>query len=77
MGLYALIQIGSLTLFNLLSTINIGCDYALTPTAHMTYVDPLPKSGDVVESVDGSIIVDVDNDEEFDWLPEKWLKTVN
>jgi hypothetical protein len=43
----------------------------------MTYVDPLPKSGDVVESVDDSIIVDVDNDEEFDWLPEKWLKTVN
>ncbi len=56
---------------------NIECDYALLPTAHMTEVDALPESDNVVESVDDSIIVDVDNGEDFDWLPEKRLKTVN
>jgi hypothetical protein len=37
----------------------------------MTEVDALTESGDVVESVDDSIFVDVDNGEDFDWLPEK------
>ncbi len=31
----------------------------------------LPESGDNVESIDDSVIVDVDNGDEFDWLPEK------
>jgi hypothetical protein len=42
------------------------------PTALFTELTQnLPESGDVVESVDDSNIVDVDNGEEFDWLPEK------